>query len=195
MRMRQFLLHEISRKGFISTVIVGFMLFPFLNGISHENNLQLNDLEYFEQRGFNVLVFSNQYTGMFFDEKTAGIELIHHGVRTATGGAVRLKPTPEQWDQIPKVIERNIDQEKNSIEVFLRYEDFDFDSKVKVVVKDKGILFSVHLEKPLPKELEGRAGFNLEFLPASYFEKTFLMDGKSDIFPLYPSGSQQSLWF
>ena len=29
--------------------------------------------------------------GMFFDEKTAGIEFIHHGVRTVTGGAVRLQ--------------------------------------------------------------------------------------------------------
>ena len=63
--------------------------------------LRVNDREYFETRGLNVLVFSSQYNGLFFDEKTAGIELIHHGVRTATGGAVRLKPTPEQWDQIP----------------------------------------------------------------------------------------------
>ena len=33
---------------------------------------------------------------MFFDEKTAGIELIHHGVRTATGGAIRLTDE-SQW--------------------------------------------------------------------------------------------------
>jgi hypothetical protein len=45
-----------------------------------------------EKRGLNVLVFTNEYNGMFFDEKTAGVEIIHHGVRTATGGAVRLRP-------------------------------------------------------------------------------------------------------
>ena len=88
--------------------------------------LKLNDLEYFETRGLNVLVFSNPYTGMFFDEKTSGIELIHHGVRTATGGAVRINTTPEQWDQIPKMVERKVDKEKNSIEVLLRYEQFNF---------------------------------------------------------------------
>ena len=86
--------------------------------------LQVNDLEYFETRGINVLVFSNQFNGMFFDEKTAGIELIHHGVRTATGGAVRLKNTPEQWDLIPTVVERKIDKNTNTIDVILRYQRF-----------------------------------------------------------------------
>ena len=79
--------------------------------------LQLNDLGYFEARGVNVLVFSNQYNGFFFDEKTSGIEIIHHGVRTATGGAVRLQPTPEQWDQIPIMTERKVDGKSYSIEV------------------------------------------------------------------------------
>src|SRR3989304_7015682 len=150
--------------------------------------LQLNDLEYFEKPVCNVLVFNNQYNCFFFDEKTAGIELIHHGVRTATGGAVRLQPTPEQWDLIPIVIERKVDKENNSIEVLLRYEDFDFNSRVNVSAKDEGVIISVYLDKPLPETLNGRAGFNLEFLPASYFEKTYLIDGKPGTFPLYPSG-------
>ena len=69
-----------------------------------------------KNRDVNVLVFSSQYNGMFYDEKTAGIEMIHHGVRTATGGAVRLQNTPEQWDLIPKLINRKIDKTNNSIE-------------------------------------------------------------------------------
>ncbi len=48
---------------------------------------------------------------------------------------------------------------------------------------------SVYLDEPLPKTLEGRAGFNLEFLPSSYFEKTYLVDGNPGIFPRYPSGN------
>src|SRR5512142_131602 len=63
-----------------------------------ETGLVLNDREYFASRGLDVMVFSSEYNGMFFDEKTSGIELIHHGVRTATGGAVRVNPAPEQWD-------------------------------------------------------------------------------------------------
>jgi endoglucanase len=161
------------------------------NVLAQDGPLKLNDREYFERRGLNVLVFSNQYNGMFFDEKTAGIELIHHGVRTATGGAVRLKPTPEQWDQIPRVVERKVDKAKNTVEVLLRYDDFDFDSRVVVRPESQGFLISVHLEKPLPARLEGRTGLNLEFLPSAYFERTYLMDGKPGIFPLYPSGPMQ----
>ena len=88
---------------------------------AQDQPLKLNDEQYFEKRGLNVLVFTNEYNGMFFDEKTAGIELIHHGVRTATGGAVRLSPTPEQWDQIPKLMDRKVDAATSTIEVTLRY--------------------------------------------------------------------------
>jgi endoglucanase len=156
--------------------------------ISQENRMTLNDKDYFETRGFQVLVFENQYNGMFFDEKTAGIMLIHHDVRTATGGAVRLKPTPEQWDQIPTVIERNVNKEENRIDVLLRYKDFDFDSWLHVEPRGESVLITVTLDKPLPQKLEGRTGFNLEFLPAAYFEKTYLMDSEIGLFPLYPSG-------
>jgi endoglucanase len=150
--------------------------------------LALNDRDYFEKRGFNVLVFENQYDGMFFDEKTAGILLIHHGVRTATGGAVRLKPTPEQWDQIPAVVERKVDKAGSSIEVLLRYQDYEFDSKVTVRPAGEGFRIQVTLDKPLPEKLEGRAGLNIEFLPSAYFEKTYSMDGSIGLFPLHPSG-------
>lgn len=158
---------------------------------SQESNLELNEKEYFEMRGFNVLAFENAYTGFFFDEKTSGIMLIHHGVRTATGGAVRLKPTPEQWDQIPTLVERTVNKEDNSVDVHLRYEDFDFDSKLHVQAEGTHVRISVSLDKPLPEKLEGRTGFNIEFLPSTYFEKTYLMDGKSGIFPLHPSSSMK----
>jgi hypothetical protein len=49
----------------------------------------------------------------------------------------------------------------------------------------------VNLDQPLPKALEGHVGFNLEFLPASYFEKTYLVDGKPGSFSLYPSSNTE----
>jgi hypothetical protein len=150
--------------------------------------LQLNDSGYLEKRGVNVFVFSSQYNGMFFDEKTAGIEIIHHGVRTVTGGAVRLQNTPEQWDLIPILSNRKIDRATNSIEATLTYKEFDFTSKLVVTPKDGGIEISVYLDKPVPAQLAGRAGFNMEFLPSAYFEKSFLADGHPHSFPLYPSG-------
>ncbi|MCD8261169.1 MAG: hypothetical protein LUD15_06505 [Bacteroides sp.] len=134
------------------------------------------------------MVYSNRYNPIFFDEKTAGIELIHHGVRTATGGAVRLQNTPEQWDLAPAIVSRNVDQAGNSISTVLRYEDFDFDSELKVTPWGKGFLIQVILEKPVPRELVGRAGLNFEFLPPAYWESIYLADGNPRLFPHYPAG-------
>ncbi|WP_423128077.1 glycoside hydrolase family 9 protein [Gaoshiqia sp. Z1-71] len=173
-------------KGIVIAVLSALLL---LSGSTYGQKLQLNDLEYFETKGLNVLVFSNEYNGMFFDEKTAGIEIIHHGVRTSTGGAIRLQDTPEQWDLVPSLVNRTIDRANHTIRVELRYEEFDFNSIIGVTSKGSGVEISVFLDKPLPMALEGKAGFNLEFLPASYFEKTYLVDGKPGLFPKYPSGN------
>ena len=93
-------------------------------------DLTLNDLGYFERQGVNVLVFSNSFNGGFNDEKNSGIEIIQHGVRAIQGGAVRLNNTPEQWDLVPKMTSRKVDKENGTIEVALRYDDYDFDSRV-----------------------------------------------------------------
>ena len=148
-------------------------------------DLKLNDQEYFERQGVNVLVFSNSFNGGFNDEKNSGIEIIHHGVRTVQGGAVRLNNTPEQWDLVPKMTSRKVDKETGTIEVAMRYDDYDFDSRVIVTAKGKQVEIAVWLDKPVPEKLAGEAGFNLEFLPSQYWLKTFLMDGRLNRFPRY----------
>lgn len=169
------------------------LFFCFTNYFNHSysQKLQLNDSAYFEKQGINILVFSNQYNGMFFDEKTAGIEIIHHGVRTSTGGAVRLQHTPEQWDLVPMVADRKVDKANKTINVALSYNELNFNSKLSITAKDNGVEINVFLDKPLPKELEGHAGFNLEFLPSAYFEKTYMADGRPGNFPKYPSGNTE----
>ena len=158
--------------------------------------LKLNDLEYFECQGVNVLVFSNSFNGGFNDEKNSGIEIIHHGVRTIQGGAVRLNKTPEQWDLVPRMTNRKVDRENGSIEVSMRYDATalggaaagfkeDFDSRVVVTAKGKAVEIAVWLDKPVPEKLAGEAGFNLEFLPSQYWLKTFTMDGRLNRFPRY----------
>ncbi|MEJ2273416.1 MAG: hypothetical protein P8Y01_02415, partial [Woeseiaceae bacterium] len=67
-----------------------------------DDQLELNELDYYSTPGADVFVFSNWYNGLFSDSKISGIELVHHGVRTATNGDVRLHATPEQWDAIPE---------------------------------------------------------------------------------------------
>jgi hypothetical protein len=177
--------------GKITTSLILFILIFQCTERSFGQKLKLNSLDYFETQGVNVLVYSNQYTGMFFDEKTAGIEIIHHGVRTSTGGAVRLQNTPEQWDLIPSVVDRKVDKANNTINVELSYKDYDFNSKISVTPKDNGVEINVYLDKPVPKALEGYAGFNLEFLPSAYFEKTYMIDGNPANFPRYPSGNTE----
>ncbi|MDO5442134.1 MAG: cellulase N-terminal Ig-like domain-containing protein, partial [Bacteroidia bacterium] len=150
-------------------------------------NVKLNDLEYFEDRGVNYLVYSNAYNGMFCDEKTAAVEIILRGVRIATGGGIRLMNTPEQWDIYPTLDSRTVDKDNQTIECVLGYEQYDFVPRIKVTPKDKGVLMSVYVDKPVPESLVGKAGMNMEFFPATYFGKTYLMDGKPDIFPKHPA--------
>lgn len=153
--------------------------------LGRAQDLQLNDKEYFERQGVNVLVFSNSFNGGFNDEKNSGIEIIHHGVRTVQGGAVRLNNTPEQWDLVPKMISRKVNRENGSIEVVMRYDDYDFDSRVVVTAKGKAVEIAVWLDKPVPEKLVGEAGFNLEFLPSQYWLKTFSVDGRLGRLPRY----------
>jgi endoglucanase len=163
------------------------LLFALNSALGQE--LKINKLEYFETQGINVLVYSNLFTGGFNDEKNAGIELIHHGVRTAQGGAVRLSNTPEQWDLVPAISNRKVDPVAQTIEATLRYEDYDFESRVVVTSKGKGVEIAVYLDKPVPTALEGKVGFNLEFLPSQYWGKAYLMDGRFNRFPRYVVGN------
>ncbi len=153
-----------------------------------QQQLKLNDSEYFERQGINILVFNNSFNGGFNDEKNSGIELIQHGVRVAQGGAVRLSNAPEQWDLVPKMVSRKINKERNEVEVVLRYDDYDFESRVVVTGEGEGARIDVYLDKPVPTFLEGKAGFNMEFLPSQYWLKTFVMDGRLSRLPRYAVG-------
>ena len=53
--------------------------------------------------------------------KISAVEIIHHGLRTATNGDVRLNPTPGQWDKLPVFINRTVDKAAKRIDVSLEY--------------------------------------------------------------------------
>ena len=178
-------------KNFICACAGTLCLFSIVESPASGKRIQLNDRDYFETTGVNVLVFSNWYDGLFSDAKISGVELIHHGVRTATNGDVRLQATPEQWDPIPQFVERTVDREDGIVRAFLRYPDYDFDFSIEARAAGDRVLLGVHLPEPLPPELEGRAGLNLEFLPSAYFEKSFIMDDSHGLFPLHPVGLKE----
>jgi hypothetical protein len=156
---------------------------------AQETPLHLNDRDYFEAPGVNVLVFNNWYSGLFSDSKLSGIELVHHGRRTATNGDVRLSRTPEQWDPIPQFGDKEVDAESGRVTASLSYPDYDFAYRVQTeAAPDGGVLVRVLLDEPLPEALVGRAGLNLEFLPPVYFGTSYLMDGAPGLFPRHPAG-------
>lgn len=158
---------------------------------SKPGKLEINDRGYFETQGVNVLVYSNRYQGVFCDEKTAGIEIIQRGVRIATGGGVRLMNTPEQWDIYSTLTERTIDTLGGVINCHFKYQDYEFDYDLKVQEEGVGFRVSVILDKPVPENLVGKAGLNMEFFPATYYGKTYMVDGQSEIFPRYPSSDTE----
>ncbi|WP_250463597.1 glycoside hydrolase family 9 protein [Microbulbifer litoralis] len=150
--------------------------------------LALNDRDYFETRGANVLVFSNPPGGTFNDAKTSGIEIVQHGVRTATNGDVRLHNTPEQWDPMATMVSREVHREGRRIDVEMRYEALDFSYHIRGEARDGGFALSVILDQPLPDQLAGRAGLNLEFIPSEYFGRAYLMDSESGLLPRAAAG-------
>lgn len=151
------------------------------------NDLVLNDSNYFETRGLNYLVFSNIYDATFDDSKISAVELIHHGVRTATNGDVRMNPTPGQWDKLPKYIDRTPNREERRMDVQLSYPEYDFNYRLTGEARDGGFYLSVNVDKPLPEALNGVAGLNLEFIPPVFFGHSYIMDGKHGLFPTSPA--------
>lgn len=139
-------------------------------------------------RGLEVLVFNNYY-GQFGDEKISGVELIQHGVHTATNGDVRLSPTPEQWDPTPRLVGREVDTLTGRVTTRLTYPAYDFSYRVEAQPSEGGVRLRVVLDAPVPAALVGRAGFNLEFVPASYFGRAYLADGAPGLFPRRESGA------
>ena len=174
--------------GKVILPLIGFALFGACRqdgspSFTQVNDLMLNDSSYFETRGLNYFVFSNKYDAMFDDSKISAVEIIHHGLRTATNGDVRLNPTPGQWDKLPVFINRTVDKAAKRIDVSLEYPQYAFAYTLTGEARDGGFYLSVSADKVLPDSLVGVAGLNMEFFPPVFFGHSYLMDGRPGLFP------------
>ncbi len=151
-------------------------------------DLHLNDLDYLETQGLSVLAYQNTFHEVFRDQKLGGVEIILHGERIATDGEVRLQPTPEQWDAVPKFTARQHGALPDQLIAFSGYPDLSLSYRLEVTAEGQGFRVAVHLEQPLPAALAGKAGFNLDFLPTAYFGKSYMLDDSFGIFPRHPNG-------
>lgn len=165
-------------------------------------NLHLNDQEYFEMPGLNVMAFQDIYP----EGHQAGVSIIQNGVRVATNGDLRLDATPGQWQPMPKQDKRVVNQKDNEITTWLSYPDpsrnrtgfnpidypdLDLSYQVRVRGEGKNFRIIVDLDKPLPVQFVGKVGFNLELYPATLFGKAWYLGPQSGIFPRQPEGPDQ----
>lgn len=164
---------------------------------------RLNSDGYFRAGGTDVMAFSDFYP----EGHQGGVCIIMNGKRIATNGDIRLEATPGQWQPVPKQISREVipsleNSEGGCIVTTLCYPDSsrqltgfnpmvypDYQVKysVRVEPKDKGIMVTVDLDKPVPDFLLGKVGFNLEFFPGNLFGKPWIMDDMSGIYPQQPN--------
>jgi len=151
----------------------------------------LNELGYYEAPGANLLSFNNTNEGSFADAKISGIEIIQQDMRTVTNGDVRLAATPGQWDPSATVVDRTVDRAAGTVRTTLEYADLHFRYVVVTKAQGDAVEVSVELPEGLPAALAGKAGFNLEFLPAAYFHKSYMADGAANIFPRYPASAME----
>lgn len=177
--------------------------------------LTINEQDYFEMPGLNVLVFHNTFS----EGHQGDVEIIQHGDRVATNGNLRLSPAPGQWQPVPKIgegfkkigcspqdvgnLSRVADRENNELRIKCSYPDDGRERKgfnpiiypdlkltytVRVRAEGQSFTITVDLDEPLPKEWVGRVGYNLELFPGNLYGKSYIMDDKSGIFPRQANG-------
>jgi endoglucanase len=168
-----------------------FILSALTSGLSlfgADFAMTVTDKNYLDTQGFSVFLYDSTYHPVFVDQKNTAMEMILHGQRIATNGDMRLMPTPEQWDLVATLKGRQPDKPNRRLTANLAFPAFDVSYSLEIAAEPGGVKVSINLDKPLPEQLAGRAGFNLEFLPSIYMGKAYLVDGtKAGIFPRTPN--------
>ena len=141
-----------------------------LNSNAQDEALRINDQDYLEMAGLNVMLAHDFYP----ESHQGGVGIIQNGLRVATNGDLRLEPAPGQWQPVPKVGTRMVDRDKQVISIRMEYPDESKDRKgfnpiiypdlrfaytLKVIQDGKAFRIVVDLDKPLPEEWLGRVGF------------------------------------
>lgn len=177
------------------------LLLPAFMGYSQgkKQGFTLNDKEYFENRGVNIMAFQDFYP----DGHQSGVSIIMHGTRIATNGDLRLEATPGQWSAMPTQKNRVVDAARNLITTTLSfpdsskmrkgfnpiwYPDLYFKYDVRVTTIGNQVKIAVDLDKPLPEEWTNQIGFILELYPVDLFGKSWIMDKQSGVFTRQATG-------
>lgn len=174
------------------------LLIPFASAAAAES-FTLNEQEYFERYGVNVMLGQDYYP----EGHQGGLSILMHDERIASNGDVRLEPAPGQWSPIPKPGKREVDRAKQEISVRLAYPDPERDRKgfnpivypdleltytVRAIPEGESIRIIVDMDEPVPHEWVGKVGFNLELFPELLFGRSFRLGPTEAVFPRQPTG-------
>ena len=159
-------------------------------------DFHINSSGYFNKDGVDVMAFDDFYP----EGHQGGISVLMNGHRIASNGDIRFDATPGQWQPVAKQLGRRIDGDKivttlcfpDSSRHYtgfnpMIYPDYRVTYTVTLEPQGKGFLVTVDLDNPVPQELLGRAGFNIEFFPGDLFGKPWIMDNKQGIYPQQPN--------
>jgi len=161
--------------------------------------LKINELEYLEMPGLNIMLGHDEYP----EGHQGGVSIIQNGARVAANGDLRLDRSPGQWDPVPRAHPREVDRARGEVrQAFefpdpardgkgfnpVRYPDLHLEYTVRLVPDGAAFRLRVDLERPLPEAWSGRVGLNLELFPGILFGRTWDMDGACGVFPLQANG-------
>ena len=100
--------------------------------------MKVTDNGYLRGRGASVMLYSDTYSPIFFDQKDSGLQILLHGHRIATNGSLRLAPTPEQWSLIPHLDSRHADKAQDRLTANLSYSSYHLSYQVVVAADREG---------------------------------------------------------
>ncbi|MBN2369298.1 MAG: glycoside hydrolase family 9 protein [Vicinamibacteria bacterium] len=161
--------------------------------------LKLNDLEYLEMPGLNVMLAHDYYP----EGHQSGVVIVQNGRRVAANGDMRLDRTPGQWQPVPKVGKRVVDSASGEMSVRAEFPDESKNRKgfnpveypdlriaytMRVRPEGRAFRILVDLDQPLPDEWIGKVAFNMELFPGLLFGKSFATETTSGIFPRQANG-------
>jgi hypothetical protein len=167
--------------------------------LTAQEALSINDQEYLEMTGLNVMLAHDYYP----EGHQGGISIIQNGQRIATNGDVRLEPTPGQWQPTPSVGKREVDRAAQEISVRMSYPnesqnrkglnpiaypDLNLGYVLKIRPDGRAFRIVVDLDQPLPAAWVGKVGFNLELFPGILFGKSYELGAQRGIFPRQANG-------
>ncbi len=190
---------ERTMKTMKKLLSIGAVVVPLLCCYGQTETLRLNEQEYLEMTGLNVMLAHDFYP----ESHQGGVGIIQNGLRVATNGDLRLEPAPGQWQPVPKVGTRMVNRSLQEVSVRMEYPDetknrkgfnpiiypeLEFSYLLRVRAEGNSFRIIVDLEKPLPAEWIDKVGFNMELFPGFLFGKSYYADSQFGIFPRQANG-------